>query len=96
MEFLSTTTNPLGIHDDLQREVAFYDVALEAVLEAKVLCHKAGIPFTRPDDFFAEMVKTDGTLLLDQLISSLRCKCINQYTIESNNISFVSFRRSHG
>ena len=58
---VSATTNPLGIHDDLQREVAFYDVALEAVLEAKVLCHKAGIPFTRPDDFFAEMVKTDGT-----------------------------------
>jgi rRNA-processing protein EBP2 len=56
----TTTVNPLGIHDDLQREVAFYDVALEAVLEAKILCHKAGIPFTRPDDFFAEMVKTDG------------------------------------
>ena len=59
-----TATNPLGIHDDLQREVAFYDVALEAVLEAKLLCHKAGIPFTRPDDFFAEMVKTDGTLFM--------------------------------
>ena len=60
----ATATNPLGIHDDLQREVAFYDVALEAVLEAKLLCHKAGIPFTRPDDFFAEMVKTDGTLFM--------------------------------
>ena len=57
----TATTNPLGIHDDLQREVAFYDVALEAVLEAKNLCNEAGIPFTRPDDFFAEMVKTDGT-----------------------------------
>jgi rRNA-processing protein EBP2 len=50
----------LGVHDDLQREVAFYDLALEAVLEAKRRCHSAGIPFTRPDDFFAEMVKTDG------------------------------------
>jgi rRNA-processing protein EBP2 len=52
----------LGVHDDLQREVAFYDLALEAVLEAKRRCHSAGIPFTRPADFFAEMVKTDGRL----------------------------------
>lgn len=51
----------LGVHDDLQREVAFYDLALEAALEAKKRCQIAGIPFTRPDDFFAEMVKTDGT-----------------------------------
>ena len=51
----------LNIHDDLKREVAFYDNALEAVLEAKEKCKKGGIRFTRPDDFFAEMVKTDGT-----------------------------------
>ena len=68
------TTNPLGIHDDLQREVAFYDVALEAVLEAKILCHKAGIPFTRPDDFFAEMVKTDGMFVAGP-VNFLHCDC---------------------
>jgi len=50
----------VSIHDDLKREVAFYDCALEAVLEAKEKCQQAGIPFSRPDDFFAEMVKTDG------------------------------------
>jgi rRNA-processing protein EBP2 len=59
-----TAASPLGIHDDLQREVAFYDLALEAVIEAKLQCQKAGVPFTRPDDFFAEMVKTDGTCTL--------------------------------
>jgi rRNA-processing protein EBP2 len=55
---------PLDIHDDLKREVAFYDMALEAVVEARVKCKKSDIPFSRPEDFFAEMVKTDGKLLL--------------------------------
>ena len=49
-----------SVHDDLKREVAFYDVALEAVRVAKKKCEVAQIPFSRPDDFFAEMVKTDG------------------------------------
>jgi rRNA-processing protein EBP2 len=52
--------NPLDIHDDLKREVAFYDLALGAVKEARKKCKEAKIPFTRPDDFFVEMVKTDG------------------------------------
>lgn len=51
----------VSIHDDLKREVAFYDMALEAVRMAKKNCEAASIPFSRPDDFFAEMVKTDGT-----------------------------------
>ena len=54
--------NPLDIHDDLKREVAFYNTALEAVNLARPKLKAAGIPFTRPDDFFAEMVKTDGKL----------------------------------
>ena len=53
--------NPLDIHDDLKREVAFYNTALEAVNEARKKCNDAGVPFSRPEDFFAEMVKTDGT-----------------------------------
>lgn len=53
--------NPLDIHDDLKREVAFYNTALEAVHQARDECKKANVPFSRPDDFFAEMVKTDGT-----------------------------------
>lgn len=53
--------NVLDIHDDLKREVAFYDLALDAVHEARERCDSQGVPFQRPDDFFAEMVKTDGT-----------------------------------
>lgn len=54
--------NPLDIHDDLKREVAFYNTALEAVHNARPKLEEANIPFTRPDDFFAEMVKTDGKI----------------------------------
>ena len=54
----------VDIHDDLKREVAFYDTALEAVHLARAECERAGIPFTRPDDFFAEMIKTDGECYL--------------------------------
>jgi rRNA-processing protein EBP2 len=52
--------SPLDVHDDLKRELAFYNMALDAVSEARMACQQVGIPFPRPDDFFAEMVKTDG------------------------------------
>ena len=55
-------SNPLDIHDDLKREVAFYNTALEAVNLARPKCQEFGIPFSRPEDFFVEMVKTDGKL----------------------------------
>lgn len=68
-DIVSATPLPFGhdetsvnIHDDLKREVAFYDMALEAVQEARTKCQQAKIPFARPEDFFAEMVKTDGKL----------------------------------
>jgi rRNA-processing protein EBP2 len=54
----------LDIHDDLKREVAFYDIALEATLMGRQKCEEANIPFSRPEDFFAEMVKTDGTFCM--------------------------------
>jgi rRNA-processing protein EBP2 len=56
-----TAEGAVSIHDDLKREVTFYDVALKAVLQAKTQCADAKIPFSRPEDFFAEMVKSDGT-----------------------------------
>ena len=47
------------IHNDLARELAFYQQALFAANEAKKRIHQAKISFSRPDDFFAEMVKSD-------------------------------------
>ena len=55
--------NPLDVHDDLKRELAFYNMALEAASMARKKCEEANVPFTRPEDFFAEMLKTDGTFL---------------------------------
>ncbi|KAF8451815.1 eukaryotic rRNA processing protein EBP2-domain-containing protein [Terfezia claveryi] len=56
----STTSAPIhDIHNDLNRELAFYTQALTAVKEARLLLHKEGVPFSRPNDYFAEMLKTD-------------------------------------
>ncbi|OXV07734.1 hypothetical protein Egran_04499 [Elaphomyces granulatus] len=46
-------------NDDLNRELAFYKVCQAAAISARKLLKKEGIPFSRPKDFFAEMVKSD-------------------------------------
>ena len=47
------------VNDDLNCELAFYKQSLDAVNKAKVLLEKEGVPFSRPIDYFAEMVKND-------------------------------------
>jgi rRNA-processing protein EBP2 len=47
------------VDDDLNRELAFYRQSLDAAKGARSLLKKEGVPFTRPTDYFAEMVKTD-------------------------------------
>ena len=57
-----TTSDPIAISsvdDDLSRELAFYKQSLDAVNEARIRLKKEGIPFSRPTDYFAEMVKSD-------------------------------------
>jgi rRNA-processing protein EBP2 len=66
-------SNPLDVHDDLKREVAFYNVALEAVNLARKECQKAKVQFSRPEDFFAEMVKTDGKKISFYMYSIVLC-----------------------
>ncbi|KAI1503544.1 eukaryotic rRNA processing protein EBP2-domain-containing protein [Biscogniauxia marginata] len=48
------------IHDDLKRELALYQQSLEAAKRARSLLKAEGVPFSRPTDYFAEMVKDDG------------------------------------
>lgn len=48
-----------NVHDDLNRELAFYKQALDASVEARQMLTAEGFHFTRPIDFFAEMVKSD-------------------------------------
>jgi rRNA-processing protein EBP2 len=58
---LTTTQDMDGdIHNDLERELTFYKQSLAAVQDARQRCKKDKIPFTRPVDYFAEMLKTDG------------------------------------
>lgn len=47
-------------NDDLVREQEFYKIAQAGVQEARSLLKKEGIPFSRPADYFAEMVKSEG------------------------------------
>ncbi|KAL3784030.1 hypothetical protein HJC23_006316 [Cyclotella cryptica] len=76
---------PVDIHDDLKREVAFYDTALEAVNLAREECEKVGIPFRRPEDFFAEMVKTDEHM----------AKVKDRLIFETKKIEAVQRRKSN-
>lgn len=56
------TQEPVAIadvEDDLNRELAFYKQSLDAVTRARALLKAENAPFTRPTDYFAEMVKSD-------------------------------------
>lgn len=60
-----TLVNPTPLHvpdasNDLERELEFYKQSLWAATHAEALFNKANLPFHRPADYFAEMVKTDA------------------------------------
>ena len=55
----ATPTSIIDVHDDLNRELAFHRQCLAAVTEARTLLRKENVKFSRPTDYFAEMVKTD-------------------------------------
>ena len=48
------------VQDDLGRELAFYGQSLAAARRGRALLRAEGVPFSRPTDYFAEMVKDDG------------------------------------
>lgn len=66
-ETLTISTNsPItlrDIYDDTERELAFYKQALNASIEGRKLARKNKIEFSRPVDYFAEMVKSDEHML---------------------------------
>ncbi|CDK25571.1 unnamed protein product [Kuraishia capsulata CBS 1993] len=47
------------IYDDTERELAFFKQGLDAALQARTKLQKLKLPFSRPMDYFAEMVKSD-------------------------------------
>lgn len=73
VETLDTCAVPLeleSVHDDLKREVAFYNNTLASVRLAKDRLKKDGVAYKRPDDYFAEMLKSDAHMakVKDKLI----------------------------
>jgi rRNA-processing protein EBP2 len=50
----------VDVNDDLARELAFYTQALEGTRQAFEKLQSMGLPFLRPADYYAEMVKTDS------------------------------------
>ncbi|KAB1223625.1 hypothetical protein CJ030_MR2G024079 [Morella rubra] len=50
----------VDVNDDLARELAFYTQALEGTRLAFEKLQSMGLPFLRPSDYYAEMVKTDS------------------------------------
>ncbi|KAF5026036.1 hypothetical protein F66182_1891 [Fusarium sp. NRRL 66182] len=55
-----TSASIPDVSDDLQRELAFYSQSLEAARTARKLLRQEGVPFSRPKDYFAEMIKEDA------------------------------------
>ncbi|KAJ0254785.1 rRNA-processing protein EBP2 [Hirschfeldia incana] len=49
----------VDVNDDLAREMAFYTQALEGTRQAFSKLQEMGLPFLRPGDYYAEMVKSD-------------------------------------
>ena len=59
-----TGTDPLdptgnSVHNDFKRELTFYRQAQATVLELLPRLKSMGVPTKRPDDYFAQMAKSD-------------------------------------
>ncbi|MCL7030026.1 hypothetical protein MKW94_010997 [Papaver nudicaule] len=53
----------VDVNDDLTRELSFYNQALEGTRQAFDKLQKMNLPFLRPPDYYAEMVKTDSHMV---------------------------------
>ncbi|CAG8499398.1 1124_t:CDS:2 [Paraglomus brasilianum] len=70
-----TSEDPIQIKDannDMERELAFYKQALQSAITARSLFQSLSVPFSRPSDYFAEMVKSD------ELMSRVRQRLLDE------------------
>eukprot|EP01098_Paradermamoeba_levis_P008343 TRINITY_DN3466_c0_g1_i2.p1 TRINITY_DN3466_c0_g1~~TRINITY_DN3466_c0_g1_i2.p1 ORF type:complete len:278 (-),score=113.92 TRINITY_DN3466_c0_g1_i2:477-1268(-) len=57
-----TSTEPVvvdNVHDDFKRELAIFQATIKGVLQAQMRLDQLNFPHRRPDDYFAEMLKSD-------------------------------------
>lgn len=60
---LGDAAQALQINDDIKREIAFYNNTRENVMKGMQILVQAKVPISRPDDFFAEMLKDDAHMI---------------------------------
>jgi rRNA-processing protein EBP2 len=91
-----TSPHPLDVedaNDDLKREAEFYAVALHGCKTGLAQLNSNNIPFERPADFFAEMVKSDSHMakIKDVLLSEH--KRIEAVAIRKQNVEHRKFAK---
>lgn len=73
----------IDVNDDLAREMAFYSQALDGTRQAFDKLQSMKLPFLRPPDYYAEMVKSDTHML----------KIKSKLLVEKKNIEEADERR---
>ena len=62
----------LDVHNDIKREVAFYNATRENVMKGMQFLVQPRVPISRPDDFLAAMLKSD------QHMSNVKSRLLKQ------------------
>ena len=76
----------VDVHNDFKREVHFYKLAQHAAITAIEMLHASGIKTKRPDDYFAQMAKSDDHMKkMKQKLLVIQKK---KETHERNKINF--------
>jgi len=99
--FTTSDTEAIDVNDDLNRELAFYKQALAAVKEGRKRLLAEGLPFSRPADYFAEMIKDDehmekvsankpGTWLIGRSKNELLQKRLLRKLLKQRNVNAIS------
>lgn len=91
-----TSPKPVQIdntHDDLKRETEFYMVTLQGVKKGLAQLESSGVPFKRPEDYFAEMVKTDTHMAKVKDVLLAEHKRIEAVAIRKHNQEHKKFAK---
>lgn len=72
----NASTHSDAIHNDFKRELTFYRQAQATVLEILPRLKSMGVPTKRPEDYFAQMAKTDDHM------NKIRAKLVSKQATE--------------
>lgn len=93
---IMTSPQPINgedVHDDLKREANFYSVAMNGVKAGITQLQASGIPFERPADYFAEMVKTDAHMAKVKDVLLSEHKRIEAVAVRKRNAEHKKFAK---